>query len=38
MDGYKSLKPGARVEAEVQGPVVLVEGCPYAASAVRPLS
>jgi cold shock protein len=36
MDGYKSLKLGEHVEIEVVGPVVLVEGCRYAASVVRP--
>jgi cold shock CspA family protein len=37
MDGYKSLRPGALVEATVEGPVVRVEGCQYAASVVRPI-
>jgi cold shock CspA family protein len=37
MDGYKSLTPGALVEATVEGPVVRVEGCQYAASVVRPI-
>jgi len=37
MDGYKSFKPGQQVEVKVEGPVVLVEGCRYAASVARPL-
>jgi cold shock protein len=37
MDGYKSLKPGQRVEIELVGPLALVEGCRYAGAAVRPV-
>jgi cold shock protein len=38
MDGYKSLKAGEQVEAEVVGPLdFLQDGCRYAASAVRPV-
>jgi CspA family cold shock protein len=38
MHGYKSLKPGERVEVEVEGPLeYLQDGCRYAARVARPL-
>jgi cold shock protein len=38
MEGYKSLKLGEQVEAEVMEALLPVEGCRYVASVARPAS